>query len=99
MDTTNRRAMFYGYIYPGSGSGSQTNTFLKSDGTHFDVQLRDAAGVYLFRVLNSSGNIVWGATSQGQMVFPGSDSTTPSTIVGRIPIFFGGNLRYLAVYS
>lgn len=37
LESTNRRAKFYGYIFPGSGSGVQTTRYISDDGTYMTI--------------------------------------------------------------
>lgn len=37
FNDTNRAATFYGYIYPGSGSGSQATRYIKDNGTQMEL--------------------------------------------------------------
>lgn len=79
--------------------GNQTSVHMTSAGTHMDIKLSDAAGSSGFRILDSSGSVVWLVNSDGQMSLPGSDLTAVGSLYGRVPVAFNGGTKYIALYN
>lgn len=97
---TNRAATFGGRLYPGTGSATQANNYLfSSTANTLQVKLGDTAGTNTFQVVNSSGTIGFGVTSNLQWIYPTSDGTAEGAYRGRIPILYNGTLRYISVHD
>lgn len=96
---TNNRVIFGGWLYPGVGTSTQTNNYLYSaDANTLRVKLADAGGANHFEMVNSSNSVIFGVASSGQWIYgAGTDATALGAYVGRIPIFYGGVVRYIGV--
>lgn len=99
IEATNLRARFGGYIYPGTGSAQQTTNYIYAPSNELAVKLGDAAGTNSFRVYDSAGQLQFAVTSNGGFAVTDADATALGSYSGRIPIYVGGNLRYLGYYN
>lgn len=100
LESTNRAATFYGYIYPGTGSASQSARYISDNGTHMIVTFNDNGGSHQFQFRDNLGNDIFGIRSDKALSSGFSvDGTALGAYVGRYPIYIAGTLRYLGVYA
>lgn len=90
-----------GKLYPGTGSSDLGGAYIAADGVGgIDIRLGDAAGADAFYIQDSAPANVWGVNSNGQMIFPAAnDASALGSYHGRIGVYVGGSLKYLAAYN
>lgn len=83
-----------------SKSGVTQSEFVAEGDGYAYVGLGDSAGAKNFEVRDSSGAMVLGVNSNGELIRPiTNDATALGAYYGRVPIYINGSLKYLAVYS
>ncbi len=83
-----------------SKAGVTQSEFVAEGDGYAYVGLGDSAGAKNFEVRDSSGAMVLGVNSNGELIRPiTNDATALGAYYGRVPIYINGSLKYLAVYS
>ena len=83
-----------------SKSGVTQSEFVAEGDGYAYVGLGDSAGAKNFEVRDSSGAMVLGVNSNGELIRPiTNDATALGAYYGRVPIYINGSLKYLGVYS
>ena len=83
-----------------SKAGVTQSEFVAEGDGYAYVGLGDSAGAKNFEVRDSSGAMVLGVNSDGDIIRPiANDSTALGAYYGRVPIYINGSLKYLGVYS
>lgn len=83
-----------------SKSGVTQSEFVAEGDGYAYVGLGDSAGAKNFEVRDSSGAMVLGVNSDGELIRPiTNDATALGAYYGRVPIYINGSLKYLGVYS
>lgn len=67
--------------------------------SHALLSLGDSAGSSQFKILDSGSVQVFGVTSDGQLVFTTTDGTAEGSYAGRVPVYYGGVLKYISVHN
>lgn len=63
------------------------------------IFLAETAGVSKFEVRDSAGQVQFGVTSNGLLIYPDTDGTALGAYTGRIPISVAGTTRYIPYYA
>lgn len=83
-----------------SKAGVTQSEFVAEGDGYAYVGLGDSAGAKNFEVRDSSGAMVLGVNSNGELIRPiTNDATALGAYYGRVPIYINGSLKYLGVYS
>jgi hypothetical protein len=83
-----------------SKAGVTQSEFVAEGDGYAYVGLGDSAGAKNFEVRDSSGAMVLGVNSDGELIRPiTNDATALGAYYGRVPIYINGSLKYLGVYS
>ena len=83
-----------------SKAGVTQSEFVAEGDGYAYVGLGDSAGAKNFEVRDSSGAMVLGVNSDGELIRPiTNDATALGAYYGRVPIYINGTLKYLGVYS
>lgn len=83
-----------------SKAGVTQSEFVAEGDGYAYVGLGDSAGAKNFEVRDSSGAMVLGVNSDGELIRPiTNDATALGAYHGRVPIYINGSLKYLGVYG
>lgn len=83
-----------------SKAGVTQSEFVAEGDGYAYVGLGDSAGAKNFEVRDSSGAMVLGVNSNGELIRPiTNDATALGAYHGRVPIYINGSLKYLGVYG
>jgi hypothetical protein len=63
------------------------------------LKLPDAGGAYSFQIQDSAGEIQFGVSSNGALIYPDADTTAAGGYNGRMPIFVNGVQKYLHYFN
>lgn len=88
--TTNQALSISGRLYPGTGSATQSTTWIDTTLGWMNVYLGDAAGAKYFSVFDSGLTQVFAIDSNGILTIYGGDTTAVGTAYGRYPVNIPG---------